>query len=160
MGQRFILGGFFALFAPSRQNSSLVSRHAASRHAMAMIRRVSDWPRSRFLVRGPGWPACPQPAKRGTIRSVVRDTRPKMAVNGSRWQFLGRRSRLVSHPTVPPTCGELLGNTSEPDRSLAGRARLWRNSRVGCASCHSDQTSSTPVIRLKSIGRCLPEGID
>jgi hypothetical protein len=120
---------------------SLFFRHDSSRHAMARIRRVSDWPRSRFSARGPGWPACPQRAKRGTIRTVVRDMRLKMAVNGSRWQFFGRGSRLAARATVPPTCGALLGNASEPDPSPAGRARPWRHSRVRCAPCHSDQTS-------------------
>jgi hypothetical protein len=95
-------------------------------------------PCSRFSARRPGLRVRPQGAKRGTIRTVVPDMRPKTAANGSRWQFFGRGSRLAPHATMPPTCGELLGDASEPDPSPAGPGR---DSRVGCAPCHSDQTS-------------------
>ncbi len=90
------------------KESCLDSRQAASRHAMAKIRRVSDWP--LLTVLSPGLRLAGMPAT-GADRNDSNGRTGYEAENGSEWQS-------------------------------------WAVFK------------STRVIRLKSIGRCLAEGID
>ena len=74
------------------------SDHGTDWPSVNAFHRGFSRPRSRFSAREPGWPARPRRAKRcmRQIKTSLTVLRRQMAVDGSRWQVLGRSARLLA----------------------------------------------------------------
>jgi hypothetical protein len=137
---------------------SSVCRHDASRYAMARIRRVSDWPRSRFSAPGPGLAGMPAT---GEERNDSNGRAGHEAENGSEWQSLAVFRQRVATRRACNCAAELRRVTGQRERArpVTRRPRRHRARFSGFERTVPQRSDeSARVIRLKSIEDACQKG--